>query len=256
MRNNNRIRVPAWAAIAVALVLSRAAPAQVPGGVTRFTVTHLHLLSQCVGYLYVSQDSVRYEVVQPEGDKKHSFSLPRRDIHVVREWVMFGRPQNTAEVMTTRGTQLFLLLPDAADLAGTNPKNWGARAAMPVATLLAALQVSTPPATATGVVMGAAPAGASAGAAGGSAVAAQPPGASPPGSAGADSAFASSSAAGGGAPLPSGGAPASSRASGRMSARAPARASAPAMGMMPIMSGPATLDEYVFTPPPGWTANK
>src|SRR5262249_35221409 len=47
-----------------------AGPVSAAGPETRFAVAHAHNLLYCVGYLYVSPGRLRYEVVQPAGDKK------------------------------------------------------------------------------------------------------------------------------------------------------------------------------------------
>ncbi|HEX4605888.1 MAG TPA: hypothetical protein VH724_17935, partial [Candidatus Angelobacter sp.] len=45
----------------------------VPGGdgsqEVRFAVAHQHAMSWCYGYLYVSTDKIRYEVVQPQSNR-------------------------------------------------------------------------------------------------------------------------------------------------------------------------------------------
>lgn len=107
---------------------------------TRFAVAHAHALTYCVGYLYVTPGSVRYEVVQPTGDKKHSFNVPRTDITDVRQWVLAGQVRNAAEIRTAHGSYHFWLLPDGSDLANTPYRQWNANSLAPIQPLIAAFQ--------------------------------------------------------------------------------------------------------------------
>ncbi len=106
----------------------------------RFTVAHVHTASQCIGYLYVSGSRIRYEVAQPETDKKDSFDLARTDIAAVQQWTLLGVPQNAVEIKTARGNYHFWLLPDGVDPRNTSPRQWNARNAVAVSPLIAALQ--------------------------------------------------------------------------------------------------------------------
>jgi tetratricopeptide (TPR) repeat protein len=56
-----------------------------PDPILRFRVIHFHFFLGCGGYLYVSRDSIRYEVTNPEKDKSHSFTYPRSQIKEVSE---------------------------------------------------------------------------------------------------------------------------------------------------------------------------
>ncbi len=66
--------------------------------VVRFAVIHIHSFNMfkpyrvpsCRGYLYFSTESIRYEVIEPEQDKEHSFSFPRVELlkaGVNKRWV-------------------------------------------------------------------------------------------------------------------------------------------------------------------------
>src|SRR5215469_10314329 len=46
------------------------------GKEVRFAVAHQHAFSWCYGYLYVSADKIRFEVVQPQANSNHSFEVP------------------------------------------------------------------------------------------------------------------------------------------------------------------------------------
>jgi hypothetical protein len=126
---------PAAALASPANQLSPAAAARL-----RFTVAHAHTGSWCVGYLYISTDRIRYEVVQREADKQHSFDLARSDILAESQWVLLGQPQNAVEIKTAHGNYHFWLLPINADLQGTPIGRWGMASAIPGGPLLAALQ--------------------------------------------------------------------------------------------------------------------
>jgi len=106
---------------------------------SRYAVAHLHTSSQCVGYLYVSQGQIRYEVVQPASDKSHSFDLSRRDLTAVQPWIFLGTPMNAAELKTARNNYHFTLLPATADLARTPLKQLSSINVLPASTLLAAI---------------------------------------------------------------------------------------------------------------------
>jgi hypothetical protein len=62
----------------LALAPAPAPEIKVPEGDVRFAVAHQHKDSSwCYGYLYVTGDQVRYEVVQPAADRPHGFALDR-----------------------------------------------------------------------------------------------------------------------------------------------------------------------------------
>ena len=56
----------------------------------RFTVAHVHTASQCIGYLYVSGSRIRYEVAQPETDKKTLSTWLERTSLQVQQWTLLG----------------------------------------------------------------------------------------------------------------------------------------------------------------------
>jgi hypothetical protein len=110
------------------------------GSESRFAVVHAHAASQCIGYLFVSANRIRYEVAQPETDRKDSFDLARTEITAVGQWILLGVPQNAVEIRTAHGNYHFWLLPDNADVRNTAPRQWNVRNAVPVSPLIAALQ--------------------------------------------------------------------------------------------------------------------
>jgi hypothetical protein len=113
-------------------------PAAAQTNETRFPVAHVHFGTVCRGFLYVGSNTVRYEVVQPDKDKGHSFQLTRSEIAGVQPWIVAGRAQNIAEIRTSRVVYHFWLLRNEADVNSGGVFNGGAAA--PAATLIAAIQ--------------------------------------------------------------------------------------------------------------------
>jgi len=63
-----------------------------PEPTIRFAVMHQHAGRGCYGYLYITRETIRFEVVQPESDREHGFSYPRSSITEARQWkVMASR---------------------------------------------------------------------------------------------------------------------------------------------------------------------
>ncbi len=65
--------------------------------VFRYPVAHQHAASACVGYLYFSRDSIRYEVLRPDSDKRHAFEQKRADLTTAGQWRFWGQPIDEAE---------------------------------------------------------------------------------------------------------------------------------------------------------------
>ena len=92
----------------------------VPEGDVRFAVAHQHRNSSwCYGYLYVTNDQVRYEVVQPESDQKHGFTINRAGV------TARGSAQDAFELVAQGATYRFRWLANEADVnsASTRPAN-------------------------------------------------------------------------------------------------------------------------------------
>ena len=68
-----------------------------PDAVIRIPVAHQHAASGCVGYLYISRKTMRYEVLHPEKDKEHSFEEPIADLTVAKQWTFLGSGMPEAE---------------------------------------------------------------------------------------------------------------------------------------------------------------
>jgi hypothetical protein len=63
----------------------------------RFAVAHQHAASACFGYLYITRDTIRYEVRQPLENREHGFSYPRSSITEARQWRVLGSRMPEAE---------------------------------------------------------------------------------------------------------------------------------------------------------------
>lgn len=114
---------------------SRAAPEKE----RRFSVVHAHFGNNCAGYLYVSQEFVRYKALVPENYQNHSFELKRSEITALGPWVLMGQPQNLAEIKTAHAAYHFWLLRKGTDLNTARSSNLNTVAA-PVEELIAALR--------------------------------------------------------------------------------------------------------------------
>jgi len=112
-----RSRIP-FSAFVAALVLCGAAPVSATKGITigtpgpddgpqlvtagpdpviRIPVAHQHAASGCVGYLYLSHSTMRFEVIHPENDKGHSFQERLADLTVAKQWTILGSAMPEAE---------------------------------------------------------------------------------------------------------------------------------------------------------------
>lgn len=97
----------------------------------------MHTTSVCYGYLFVAVDSLRYQVVRPQSDQGHSFNVGRDQLQSVGRWVLFGRPQDVAEIRVGGAIYRFKLLTDTSQVA--TPRQGGPSAMSPNL-LLAALR--------------------------------------------------------------------------------------------------------------------
>jgi hypothetical protein len=111
-----------------------------PTDEVRFPVAHAHTGSWCMGYLYISADSIRYEVVRPEKDKKHSFQIARSELIAVQQWILLGTPQSATEIKTAHAAYHFWWMPTEDDLQPGQPSHFNPRSAAPPDTLIAALR--------------------------------------------------------------------------------------------------------------------
>jgi hypothetical protein len=112
-------------------------PAQ--GKQLRFRVVHTHFGNNCAGYLFVSQESVRYEALVPDNYKNHSFQIQRAAITAVQPWILMGQVQNIVEIKTARATYHFWVLRRGTDLNAARSSNLNAIAA-PAKKLIAAIR--------------------------------------------------------------------------------------------------------------------
>ena len=114
-------------------------PSPAQGNERRFSVVHAHVGNNCAGYLYVSQQSVRYDAMVPPNFKDHSFQIQRAEILALQPWILMGQPQNIVEIKTARGNYHFWVLPDGMDLGTARGRNLNLIAA-PAADLIAAVR--------------------------------------------------------------------------------------------------------------------
>jgi len=105
----------------------------------RLSVVHSHAAGSCAGYLYVSQETLRYEVLAPENNKNHSFQIRRSEITALRPWVLMGQTLNVTEIKTARATYHFWVLPKGTDPATARTSNLNVTAA-PAEKLIAAIR--------------------------------------------------------------------------------------------------------------------
>jgi hypothetical protein len=106
----------------------------------RFPVAHAHTGSWCMGYLYISADSIRYEVIRPDKDKKHSFRISRSDLTAVQPWILLGTPEKATEIKTAHGAYHFWWMPNEDDLQPGQPSLFNPRDAADPSTLIAAVR--------------------------------------------------------------------------------------------------------------------
>jgi hypothetical protein len=111
-----------------------------PANEVRFPVAHAHTGSWCMGYLYISADSIRYEVIRPDKDKKHSFRISRSDITAVQQWILLGTPEKATEIKTTHAVYHFWWMPNENDLQPGQPSLFNPRDAADPGTLIAAVK--------------------------------------------------------------------------------------------------------------------
>jgi serine/threonine protein kinase len=74
----------------------------------RFAVSHWHVIGGCYGYLTITRQEIRYEVIKPAKDQAHGFRLDRRTLTTARQWY-FGTYQRPAvELQFKSGKKLHI----------------------------------------------------------------------------------------------------------------------------------------------------
>ena len=68
-----------------------------PEPTIRFAVMHQHGGRGCYGYLYITRETIRFEVVQPDSDREHGFSFPRSSVTEARQWKLMASRLPEAE---------------------------------------------------------------------------------------------------------------------------------------------------------------
>jgi hypothetical protein len=105
----------------------------------RFPVALQHSGSWCYGYLYGSQERIRFEVVQPDSEKSLSFDAPRAEVTVV-QWLILGMPQDAIELKSKGATYHMRLLANEGDVRSGAARRWGPPNSLPPYSLIAAMQ--------------------------------------------------------------------------------------------------------------------
>ena len=93
-----------------AQTVANPSPLEGPSGALQLPVGHQHTGSWCLGYLYITPDEIRYEVVKPDRFKNHAFRIQRSQIEALGEWIILGQPQNATEIKFQHLTYHFWLL--------------------------------------------------------------------------------------------------------------------------------------------------
>jgi hypothetical protein len=105
----------------------------------RVSVVHVHLGDNCAGYLYITEEGLRYKVLAPEKYKSDSFQIRRDEITALQPWVFQGQQQNITEIKTAHATYHFWVLPKGTDPVAARSQNMNAVAA-PAAKLIEAIR--------------------------------------------------------------------------------------------------------------------
>ncbi len=71
--------------------------------ILRYPVAHQHAATGCLGWLYISRDTMRYEVLGPPQDLGHAFELRRADLATAKQWRFWGRLFPEAEFKFSGG---------------------------------------------------------------------------------------------------------------------------------------------------------
>ncbi len=108
-------------------------------GETHFPVAVQHSGSWCYGYLHVSVDKVRLEVVQPKSDSSLYFVVPRAEV-VVHPWMILGVAQEAIELNAKGVIYHMRLLADEHEVKTGAPRRWAPPISLPPDALIAAVQ--------------------------------------------------------------------------------------------------------------------
>jgi hypothetical protein len=121
--------------------LAQTAPPDQPSraGELRFPVAYLHGGSWCYGFLYGSDERIRFEVVQPESAKSFSFEAPRAEVSI-HQWVLLGTPQDAIELKTGGKTYHMRWLANPDEILNGGASRWTPPAALAPYALIAAMQ--------------------------------------------------------------------------------------------------------------------
>ena len=108
-------------------------------GELRFPVALQLSGSWCYGYLSVSEDRVRFDVVQPQADGKYSFAVSRAEV-AIRQWVLLGLPQDAIELQVNGATYHMRWLANAGEVSSGAARRWTPPLSQPPYALISAMQ--------------------------------------------------------------------------------------------------------------------
>lgn len=105
----------------------------------RFPVALQHSGSWCYGYLYASQERIRFEVVQPQSGKSLSFDVPRAEV-TTAPLVILGMAQDAVVLRARGATYIMRWLANEGEVNTGAPRRWGPPNSLPPDALIAAMQ--------------------------------------------------------------------------------------------------------------------
>jgi len=109
-----------------------------PASEVRFAVALQLSGSWCYGYLYGTQEQVRFEVIQPQSASRFSFALPRSEV-AIHQWALLGMPQDAIELRARGATYHMRWLADAAEVNTGPARRWTPPTSKPPYALIAAM---------------------------------------------------------------------------------------------------------------------
>ena len=109
-----------------------------PASEVRFAVALQLSGSWCYGYLYATQEQVRFEVIQPQSASRFSFALPRSEV-AIHQWALLGIPQDAIELQARGATYHLRWLADADEVNAGPARRWSPPTSKPPHALIAAM---------------------------------------------------------------------------------------------------------------------
>src|SRR4029077_6684854 len=106
----------------------------------RFAVAHEHTIGWCLGYLYVTPDSVKYAEASPAKFANHSFEFKRSEVTHVGQWMRSQQPLNAVEINVGRNTYHFWVMPNEQAVQTGRNYQWNPPDAVDPHQLIAMIQ--------------------------------------------------------------------------------------------------------------------